>query len=312
MLNPVETSGRGTSGRARMPRRLPWPAAQRFLSNRKAAIGVALVLGLILMGILAPILTTISPQAQMFVPLKAPSAEHLLGTTAQGQDVWSQFVWGTRASLTVGFAAGLMATAIAVIIGMLSGFVGGATDEGLQLLTNVFLVIPGLPLIVVVATYFPFQSNWPLIVIIALTSWSWGARVLRSQVLSMRELPFVEAARMAGERTESLVFREIMPNMWSLIFSQLLFGVIAAVLTEAGLQFIGLGNINSVSWGSMLYWAENDSALLTGAWWWFVPPGLAIALFGAGLSLINYGLDEVTNPRLRARRRRTKQVSDGV
>jgi peptide/nickel transport system permease protein len=279
-------------------------ALPRILHNGKATAGLILVFCFILIGVLAPVLTHISPNAQTFVPLQGPSAAHPLGTTGQGQDVWSQFVWGTRASLIVGFAAGALATVLSVLIGMLSGFIGGATDEGLQLLTNVFLVIPGLPLIIVVATYFPFENSWPLILIIALTSWSWGARVLRSQVLGMRELPFVEAARMAGERTMSLVFREIMPNMWSLIFSQLLFGIIAAVLTEAGLQFIGLGNINLVSWGSMLYWAENNGALLTGAWWWFIPPGLAIALFGGGLALINYGLDEVTNPRLRAHRRR--------
>ncbi|MDA8206846.1 MAG: ABC transporter permease [Thermaerobacter sp.] len=282
-------------------------ALPRVLNNGKATAGIILVLFFVLVGVLAPVLTHISPNVETFLPLQPPNAVHPLGTTGQGQDVWSQFVWGTRASLIVGFAAGALATILAVVIGMVSGFVGGTADEGLQLLTNVFLVIPGLPLIVVVATYFPFESSWPLIVIIALTSWSWGARVLRSQVLGMRELPFVEAARMAGERTSALVFREIMPNMWSLIFSQLLFGIIAAVLTEAGLQFIGLGNINVVSWGSMLYWAENNGALLTGAWWWFIPPGLAIALFGGGLALINYGLDEVTNPRLRAHRRRARK-----
>ncbi|MCY0899404.1 MAG: ABC transporter permease [Firmicutes bacterium] len=284
-----------------------WPGFQRFLGNRKAAAGLVIVLVLVALGVFAPWLTSISPQAQSFVPLRPPSLAHPLGTTAQGQDVWSQFVWGTRASMTVGFAAGFLATAITVIIGMLSGFIGGIGDEALQMLTNVFLVIPGLPLIVVISSYFPFQNNWPLIVIIALTSWSWGARVLRAQVLSMRELPFVEAARMAGERTTAIVFRELMPNMLSLIFSQFLFAVVSAVLTEAGLQFIGLGNIDAVSWGSMLYWAQNDSALMTGAWWWFVPPGVAIGLFGAGLSLINYGLDEITNPRLRARVRRQKR-----
>lgn len=279
----------------------------RIFRNGKATAGLILVLGFVVIGALAPVLTHISPQAQTFVPLQPPSWAHPFGTTGQGQDVWSQFVWGTRASLIVGFAAGGLATVLAIVIGMVSGFVGGAADEGLQLLTNVFLVIPGLPLIIVVATYFPFESSGPLIGIIALTSWSWGARVLRSQVLGMRDLPFVEAARMAGERTASLVFREIMPNMLSLIFSQLLFGIIAAVLTEAGLQFIGLGNINLVSWGSMLYWAENNGALLTGAWWWFIPPGMAIAIFGGGLALINYGLDEVTNPRLRAHRRRPQK-----
>jgi peptide/nickel transport system permease protein len=282
---------------------------RRFFRNWKVAVGVGIVLVIVLLGALAPVLTHYSPTAQNFSPLEPPGAGHLLGTTMQGQDVWSEMVWATRASVIVGFAAGLIATALSVAIGLISGFIGGPTDEGLQLLTNVVLVIPTLPLVVVLATYFPFQSNWPLILLIGLTGWSWGARVLRSQVLSMRNLQFVESARMAGESTFSLIFREIMPNMWSLIFAQFLFGVIAAVLTEAGLQFIGLGNISTMSWGTMLYWAQNDGALLTGAWWWFLPPGLAIAFFGAGLTLINYGLDELTNPRLARRRRsRARQV----
>jgi peptide/nickel transport system permease protein len=276
----------------------------KFLRNWKVACGVGVVLAIVLLGVLAPILTHYSPSQDIFVPLEGPSARHLLGTTGQGQDVWSELVWGTRASVTVGFAAGLLATVLSVSIGLVSGFIGGPTDEGLQLLTNVVLVIPTLPLVVVLATYFPFQSNWPLILLIGLTGWSWGARVLRSQVLSMRNLQFVESAKMAGERTVSLIFREIMPNMWSLIFAQFLFGVIAAVLTEAGLQFIGLGNISTMSWGTMLYWAQNDGAMLTGAWWWFLPPGLCIAFFGAGLTLINYGLDELTNPRLAVHRSR--------
>jgi peptide/nickel transport system permease protein len=280
----------------------------RFLKNWKVAVGVGVVLGIVVLGLLAPVLTHISPNAQRFVPLLPPSSQHPLGTTGQGQDVWSQLLWGTRASVTVGFAAGLIATVLSVCIGLVSGFIGGPTDEGLQLLTNVVLVIPTLPLVVVLATYFPFQSDWPLIFLIGLTGWSWGARVLRSQVLSMRSLQFVESARMAGERTSSLIFREVMPNMWSLIFAQFLFGVIAAVLTEAGLQFIGLGNISTMSWGTMLYWAQNDGAMLTGAWWWFLPPGLFIAFFGAGLTLINYGLDELTNPRLSARRARRRKV----
>ncbi len=302
-MTDIKSSAVGSSDR----RRRPWSAAQRFVNNPKTAIGLSLVGFLILLGLLAPVLTNISPQAQAFLPLQPPSWAHPLGTTDQGQDVWSQLIWGSRASLSVGFAAGAIATVLSVVIGMLSGFVGGVTDEGLQLLTNVFLVIPGLPLIVVLATYFPFQGNWPLIVIIGLTSWAWGARVLRAQVLSVRELPFVEAARMAGERITGLVFREIMPNMWSLIFAQFLFGVVAAVLTEAGLQFVGLGNLSAVSWGTMLYWAQNDGALLTGAWWWFMAPGLAIAIFGTGLTLINYGIDELTNPRLRLRPHRPKR-----
>jgi peptide/nickel transport system permease protein len=270
-----------------------------LLRNRRALIGLVIVFFFVAIAVLAPVLTSVNPNAQNFRPLLPPSPAHWLGTTDLGQDVFSQFVWGTRASLEVGFLAGVGALLLSLVIGLMSGFLGGVVDEFWQLVVNIFLVIPGLPLMIVLAAYIPFQGNLTLIIVIVITSWAGGARVLRSQMLAMRSLPYVDAARMSGETTSSVVFREILPNMIPLVFANFLFGVVSAILAAAGLEFLGFGNIHAVSWGSMLYWAENDGALLTGAWWWFIPPGLSIALFGAGLSLINSAIDEWSNPRLR-------------
>lgn len=182
---------------------------------------------------------------------------------------------------------------------MVSGFLGGFVDEALQMLTNIFLVIPALPLMIVLAAYLPFRGEGPIIFVITITGWAWGTRVLRAQTLSLRKADFVHSALLAGERPWSVVMREILPNMLSLVVANFLYSVLYAILSEAALEFLGLGNVNITSWGTMLYWAQNDQALLTGAWWWILPPGLAIALVGASLALINYAVDEVTNPRLR-------------
>lgn len=237
-----------------------------------------------------------------FPPLLHPSLQHWLGTTDDGQDVLSLFIQGTKTTLVVALTAGLAASALSVIVGLFSGYFGGVIDEALQMIVNVFLVIPGLPLMVVLASYITFGGDLPIILVVALTGWAFGARVLRAQILPLRQGTYVEAAKMSGQSSWAIVLKEIMPNMWSLIFANTLYSVVYAILSAASLQFLGLGNLSINSWGSMLYWAQNDGALTTGAWWWFVPPGLAIALIGTGLTFINYGMDDITNPRLKAAR----------
>lgn len=234
--------------------------------------------------------------------LSPPSMRHLLGTTATGQDVFAQLVVGTRGSLEVGVLAGAVATVVSIVIGIGGGYLGGRADELLSLVSNVFLVIPSLPLIIVVTAFVKAHGLLPIIMVIALTSWAGSARVLRAQTLSVRNRDYVLAARASGESGWRIILVEILPNELAVIVSQLLFGVIFAILTEAGLAFLGLGSLSTVTWGSMLYFAENGEALSLGAWWWFVPPGLCIALLGAGLALVNFGLDEVINPRLRMTR----------
>ncbi|HEX3647729.1 MAG TPA: ABC transporter permease, partial [Pseudonocardiaceae bacterium] len=211
-------------------------------------------------------------------------------------------VVSTRSTLVIGAGAGLLATVVSVLVGITGGYAGGWVDEALSLVSNVVLVIPGLPLVIVISAFLGNGGLLSVILVIAVTSWAASARVLRAQTLSVRNRDYVLAAQAAGEPAWRIVFVEIMPNELPIIASQFIFATIFAVLTQAGLAFLGLGDINLLTWGNMLHFAENDEALQTGAWWWFIPPGLCIALLGAGLALINFGLDEVLNPRLRTYR----------
>lgn len=279
-----------------------------FTYNRLATAGFILLGIFILVAIIGPFIAPYPP-AQMGVglPAEAPSSSHWLGTTRVGQDVFSQLLVGTRTSLFVGFAVGILSTLLAVLIGSIAGYLGGWVDDGLTLLMNVFLTIPNLPLMIVVASYaaaFNLRGLGVIIVVLTLTGWAWGARVKRSQILSLRNKDFVMAAKVSGEHWFRIMVVEVLPNMLSLIASTFIFGVIFAVLAEAALEFLGLGDLTQTTWGTMLYWSQNSSALLTGMWWWFLPPGLAVGLFALGLTLIQYVMDEMTNPRLRAERQR--------
>jgi len=188
---------------------------------------------------------------------------------------------------------------VSVIIGLVSGYFGGLIDEGLSLITNVFLVLPTLPLAILLAAFAAYRGPLTIVIVLVVTGWSWGARVLRAQTLSMRNRDYVEAARASGENSLHIIFFEILPNEISIVAAEFLGTVIYAILAETGLEFLGLGDITSTSWGTMLYWAGNNDALQLGAWWWFLPPGLFIAVLGAGLAFINFGIDEIANPRLR-------------
>jgi peptide/nickel transport system permease protein len=163
----------------------------------------------------------------------------------------------------------------------------------------VVLVIPGLPLMIVLASYLPFRGPWAIILVQSVVGWAWGARVLRSQTLSLRTRDYITGAIFAGESTWRIVFREIMPNMTSLLASSFFGAATGAVLGEAGLEFLGLGDPFVISWGTMLYWAQNGGALLSGQWAWMIMPGLCIALLATSLSLINFGIDAISNPKLR-------------
>jgi peptide/nickel transport system permease protein len=230
--------------------------------------------------------------------MMGPSLQHLLGTTQEGQDVLSQLLVGTGISVITALATGLIATLIAVFIGFLSGYSQGAGDDGLSFLTNVFLVLPALPLLIVLASYAPGRGSTLIIIIVGLTGWPWGARVLRAQVKSLRTRDYVLAAKLAGDSTMRILMREILPNMLSLVMAGFLGASQYGLLTSVGLEFLGLGNPNQASWGTMLYWAQNASALLSGQWAWILAPGLCIALFGMSMVLINFGFDRIANPRL--------------
>lgn len=272
---------------------------QAFLQNPKARIGFIIFSIFAIMAIFAPIVAPYNPNATLFSPLSPPSWRHWLGTTGTGQDVLSQFIWGARTSLMVGVGAGTLSTFIAVLVGMLPAYKGGWVDRLFDTVTNIFLIIPGLPLIIVISSYIHNSGPFVIILVIGCTGWAGGARVFRSQALTYVARDFVVAAKLAGASDLWILFREIMPNMLSLIVSSLMFGTLGGILAEAGLEFLGLGNVSVVSWGTMLYWSDAGGALLLGAWWWLVPGGLGIALFGMSLALMNFGIDQVTNPRLR-------------
>ncbi len=278
-----------------------------FTYNGLATIGFVLLGIYVFIAILAPLIAPYDPQ-QMAVGLvrQGPSSQHWLGTTAVGQDIWSQLIYGTRTSLLVGFTVGILSTVLAVLVGSTAGYLGGWVDDVLTLLMNVFLTIPNLPLMIVAASYaaaFNVRGIGVIVVVLTLTGWAWGARVKRAQILSLRNRDFVMASKLSGENWFRIMVVEILPNMASLIASTFIFGVIFAVLAEAALEFIGLGDLTATTWGTTLYWSENNSALLTGMWWWFLPPGLAIGFFALSLTLIQYVLDEMTNPRLRSQRK---------
>ncbi|MDI3291940.1 ABC transporter permease [Polyangium sp. 15x6] len=266
---------------------------------RKASAGLVILGVFFLMALLGPLVAPYDPSAFVDIPLQPPSRAHLLGTTGQGQDVWSQTIAGARTSLLVGFVAGLAMTTIGAIVGAIAGTFGGLVDDVLSLLTNVSLVIPGLPLAVVLAAYLPAGTKALLVVLVA-TGWAWNARVIRAQVLSLRNKDFVAAAIVTGESRLYIVFREILPNMTSVLASCFISATVYAIGAQVGLEFLGLGDMSLVTWGTNLYWASNDAALLTGAWWTLVPTGLSVALVGTALVLVSFSLDEITNPRLRA------------
>ncbi|GAA1597206.1 ABC transporter permease [Actinoplanes couchii] len=272
----------------------------RFVSNKKAAAGL-IILGIyVLLAIIGPWIAPYDPGARGDQLVAPPSADHWMGTTHLGQDVWSQLLVGTRSVMFVGFLAGIVATVLSVLVGVSAGYIGGKTDETLSVFSNVFLVIPALPLIIIITSVLENADDWLIAMVIGLTSWSWNARVLRAQTLSLRRRDFVEASRATGEKTWRIIGFELLPNLTAVIASGFVGTVIFAVLSEITLAFIGVTSNTTWNWGTILFWAQGQQALAQNAWWWFVPAGLAIALLGTALSLINFGIDEFVSPRLRS------------
>ena len=281
----------------------PWKVFARVAgtiwSNGKARLGL-IVLGVsILLAVFAPLIAPYDATDNSFERSQDASAAHWLGTTAAGEDVLSQLLWGSQVSIFVGLVAGLLSTIIAVLIGLSWGYVRGFGADVINFVVNLFLVIPGLPLMIVIAAYLSGGGIPMIIAVVVITGWAWGARVLRSQTQSLRSRDFVTAAVFSGERPFRIVFREILPNMTSLIVGNFFGAATAAILAEAGLEYLGLGDSSIVSWGTMLFWAQNSNSLLTGQWALIFAPGLCIALLATSLTLINFGVDGISNPRLR-------------
>jgi peptide/nickel transport system permease protein len=280
----------------RIPGRKLWQALRH---NRKALAGAVLLLFFIVLAAFPGQIAPYNPSAMTFAPGLAPSAAHWLGTTAQGQDVLSQLIWGTQQTLIIAFAAGGIATLLSVLVGVSAAYLGGIADGVLSLLTDVLLVIPIFPLIIVIAAYLNNAGTMDMIVVLGALGWSYGARQLRSQVLSLRNRDFLQAARVRGERSGYIIVGEVMPTLTSLIVATFLGSAVYAVLAAAGLQFVGLGDPNTLSWGTMLYWAQSSQALTAGMPLWAIMPGLFVGILGAAFALLNYAFDEISNPALR-------------
>ncbi len=271
----------------------------------KAKIGAVLFGIFLLAAIIGPMVEPYEPGFVSLNPalsLNHPSSQHLFGTTQTGQDVLSQVLTGIRLTMIVAFAVGGIATVLSVLVGVTSAFLGGAWDEVLSLLTNVFLVIPALPLLIVLLGYLSSQGQLSTIIVLAALGWPWGARVIRAQTLTIRNRDFIAASKESGEKTWRIIIFEIIPNEISLIAANFVNTVLYAIGASVALAFAGLTNLDSWSLGTVLYWAQTNNALEGGAWWWWIPPGLAVALIGTSLVLLNSGIDEVGNPRLRASR----------
>ncbi|MFC4066629.1 ABC transporter permease [Actinoplanes subglobosus] len=272
----------------------------------KLAAGLAIAVPIVLFGLIGPFLVQ-DPLRVDDIGLTPPSADHLLGTTQTGQDVLAQLAYSTRGSLIVGAVVGVLTLILSGFFGIVGAYAGGWLDEAFSLFTNVMLVIPGLPVVIVISAYMPDKSLLLVSIVLAITSWAGSARVLRGSTLSLRSRDYVLASRVAGEKRWRILLVEILPNLVPLLASQVVFAVIFAILGEAGLSYLGLGASGTFTWGTMLYYAQNGLALRLGAWWWFVPPGLLLALFGAALALINFSIDEVINPRLRSQTRAARR-----
>jgi peptide/nickel transport system permease protein len=277
----------------------------------KATVGLIIFLIFCLFAAFPELFTSIKDPtaAAQFVPGLGPSGSHLLGTTSLGQDIWAELVYGTRQSLIIAVVAGLFATVLSVLVGVSAAYLGGVADEALSMITNIFLVLPTFPLIIIFATYAGKGTLTVILVVLVVTGWSYGANQLRAQTLSLRNRDFLESARVRGERRSYIIIFEVLPTMTSLIVANFLGAALYSVLTAAGLQFLGLGDPNSISWGTMLYWAQSDEALQSGIPLWSIAPGICVALLGVSFALLNYAFDEVSNPALRpVRRRRVRKL----
>jgi peptide/nickel transport system permease protein len=275
-----------------------------LLSNTKSRLGFAMVGLVVIVAIIAPWISVSDPNAfDILATRQAPSWNHLFGTTDQGSDIFSQVVIGARQSLLLGFFAAALATSVAAALGITAALVGGLVDDIVNVLINIFLVIPPIPLLVVMSGYVQDRGTSTMVVVLALVLWAFEARILRAQALSLKSRDFVDAARASGEKTWRIVFGELVPNMVSRIAAAFVLVFYVALLVDAGLEFLGLGDLTTTSWGVILYWAQTNSTVLQGEWWPFFFPGAALAFTVLGLVLLLAGIDEFTNPRLRSEKK---------
>ena len=269
------------------------------LRNNKLKIGATVVVAFLILAVIGTLFTEVDPREYVGPQSDPPSAAYWFGTTFFGQDVFTQFVHGLRATFLVGVVGGGLATAIGMLIGFVAGYRGGTVDESLNVLTNIVLVVPSFAILIIVAAYLEVRGLMMESIFIGLTAWPWTARAIRAQTLSLKSREFVDLARMSGLKPMRIIFTEIAPNMMSYLVMAFILQFGGAILIAATLDFIGLGPTTGISLGLMMQNAVNWGALQLGLWWWFIPPGAAIAAIVGALYIMNVGLDEVFNPKLR-------------
>ena len=269
-----------------------------LLKNTRAKVGLFILLFFALVAVFAPLIAPYQPKDISFMPWEKPSLAHPLGVNSYGQDIFSQVVYGTQVTMSVGVLAGLLTSFIGIFVGLLAGYKGGRTGEVLMRIVDVFLVVPTLAFMIVLAAFLPSMGIWNLIIIIGGLNWLWMARSIRSQTLSEARREYVDAAKVQGMGTLEIMFREILPNIIPVVTANMVMVITSAMLTEATLIFLGLGDPSLISWGQMLSVSFDNNAILYNAWWWMLPPGLCIATLGFSFMLIgNSFLDIYANDR---------------
>lgn len=272
---------------------------QVFLHNKLGVLGAIILLAFILVAVFAPYVARFDPYKRVGIPFQEPSLAHLLGTNDIGQDIFSEVVYGTRISLLMGILSAGVALVIGTLVGLAAGYFGGKVDSVLMRLVDLIMVIPMLPLMILLAAFIG-PSFWNIIIVIGALSWASPARVIRSQVMTIKNRGYIEAIDVMGGKSSYIIFKHILPPTMSIIISQLILMSSRAILTEASLSFLGLGDPTQKSWGIILYYAQSRSAFLTNSWlWWVLPPGLLIALLTVSFSFLGSALEEIANPRLR-------------
>ena len=270
-----------------------------FFTSKLGLIGTCMIAFFVYIAVCAPMIAPFDPFARVDAPYLAPSAVHLLGTNDIGQDIFSELIYGTRISLFMGVVSALMATAVGAVIGIAAGYFGGRVDAVLMRIVDVALTIPMLPLQIVLAAFLG-SSYWNIILVIGLLSWATPARVIRAQVLTVKNRGYIQAVQCLGGKPSYIMIRHILPQTVSIIISQFILLSSRAILMETSLSFLGLGDVTQKSWGIILYYAQAKSAFLTNRWiWWILPPGLMITLLVVAFTYVGNALEDVINPRLR-------------
>jgi len=275
----------------------------QYKESKLGLLGVAILIFFVFISVFAnylsdyPIGTTEGNLRDRFHP---PSRKYILGTDDVGRDLATQIMYGGRISLLIGFFSALISGGIGTLVGLAAGHFGGWKENVLMRATDIIMVIPGLPFMIVLAAILG-SSFWNIILVIAIRGWTGTARVVRSQILSLKERPFIESVKAIGAGDYRVIFLHLLPNVFPLIVAQMVLRIGSAIISEASLSFLGLGDPIHISWGMILHWAFSCGALSANYWWYLIPPGICITLVALGFTFVGYALDQIVNPRIRRR-----------